>query len=144
MYPSVLFSWCFDPFYDILWSFDADKVRVIGYSNAPTMDQQNIESEPQFFRSERQLLQCTELCLPMDTELRYSDAQMAVFMLTMIYALSLSALAAIPTSLKEPTRSVLATSSENEELVQMASANRNEPRPSVVNSKLLLPNQFIV
>jgi hypothetical protein len=69
-----VFSWCFDPLYDILWSFDADKVRVIAYSNSPTIEQQN--AEPAFFRRERQMLQCTELFVPVDTELRFSDTQM--------------------------------------------------------------------
>ncbi|KAI6189442.1 RCR-type E3 ubiquitin transferase [Aphelenchoides bicaudatus] len=125
-------SWCFDPFYEILWCYDADKVKVLGYSNAPTIDQQNAQPEPSFFRNERQLLQCTELYLPVDTELRYSDQQTALFLLSTVYGLSLSALAAIPTSLKETTRSLIAVSSSTDEELanQVSIANRNDQQPS--------------
>lgn len=113
---------------------------MLGYSNAPTIEQQHAEPEPSFFKNERQLLQCTELYLPVDTELRYSDPQMAIFLLATVYGLSLSALAAIPTSLKEATRSLIAaTSTTDEELNQISIVNRNEQQPSV---SFMVVNRF--
>ncbi|KAI6207356.1 RCR-type E3 ubiquitin transferase [Aphelenchoides besseyi] len=102
-------SWCFDPIYDLLWSFDAEKFCVLGYSDAPRQNVEliNNDLEPPFFRTERQLLQSTELCVPAANSseadgpiARFSDAQLAVFMLSTTYGLSLSALAVIPTSIR--------------------------------------------
>lgn len=123
-----------------MWCYDADKVKVLGYSNAPTAEQQSTETEPSFFKNERQLLQCTELYLPVDTEVRYSDPQIAIFLLATVYGLSLSALAAIPTSLKEVTHSLIAgSSSVDEELNQMSIVNKNEQQPS---TSFMVVNRF--
>ncbi|KAI6226542.1 RCR-type E3 ubiquitin transferase [Aphelenchoides fujianensis] len=105
-------SWAFDPVYDILWSFDADRLQVVGFSDAPrsasaASEMADVELEPPFFRAERRLLQSTELCVPAvaagdsdGTGAKFTDAQLAVFMLSTAYGLSLSALAVIPTALR--------------------------------------------
>jgi E3 ubiquitin-protein ligase MYCBP2 len=137
------FSWYFDPSYDILWRFDADKVRVIAYSNSPTLEQQNAEAEPTFFKNERQLLQCTELYVPIDADLRFSDTQLALFMLSTAYGLNLSGLAAIPTTLKDATGSMVAVSSSaaDDDLGnQLSSANKNEAQQS---PSCLIVNRFL-
>lgn len=92
----LFFSWGFNPVYDVIYSFDSDDVCIKCYTDAPSIDQQQIEKEPPFFAEERQLLQSTELCIPSEFNERFSDIQMAVYMLTTVYGLSLSALAAIP------------------------------------------------
>ncbi|CAD5224052.1 unnamed protein product [Bursaphelenchus okinawaensis] len=89
-------SWCFNPMYDILWSFDAERVCIQGFTDGPSLQLQNVEKEPPFFCEERKLLQCTELCIPTDTNAKFSDEQLGVFLVSAVYGLSLSALAAIP------------------------------------------------
>lgn len=111
-------------------------MRITAYSNSPTIEQQDVESEPSFFRAERQLLQSTELFIPIDTDLRFSDTQMALFMLATIYGLSLSGLAAIPASIKEATNSSLVAVSlsvDDETENQAALSNKNDQSCMVVS-----------
>ncbi|CAD5232657.1 unnamed protein product [Bursaphelenchus xylophilus] len=89
-------SWCFNPIYDILWSFDAERVCIQGFTDGPSLELQNVEKEPPFFCEERKLLQSTELCIPTDNTTKFSDEQLAIFLISTVYGLSLSALAAIP------------------------------------------------
>ncbi|KAI6241073.1 RCR-type E3 ubiquitin transferase [Aphelenchoides fujianensis] len=90
--------WAFDPVYDVLWSFDADRLQVVGFSDAPRSSSA---------ASEMTDVESTELCVPAvaagDSDgagAKFTDAQLAVFMLSTAYGLSLSALAVIPTALR--------------------------------------------
>ena len=102
---------------------------MLGYSDAPTTDQQALEPEPPFFRAERQLLQCTELYVPNDTDLRFSDTQLALYLLSTAYGLSLSALAAIPAINKETNNESSNELPSNDELITSAA---NHPGSQLV------------
>lgn len=94
----------------MLWTFNDETFRVTAFSDskAPSNDTclpiSNLESlattitetmvastEPEILQKHRHLLQCTELCIPSENEPEFSDAQLAIFILSSVYSMSVFA-----------------------------------------------------
>ena len=96
-------AWSFDPSFDILWCYDAERVRVVGYVAAAAAGDTTADvlaDEPRFFHDERRLLCSTELMVPgggdaSGASTRFSDVQLAISLLCTVYGLNLSALASL-------------------------------------------------
>uniref|UniRef100_A0A7E4WAZ4 RCR-type E3 ubiquitin transferase n=1 Tax=Panagrellus redivivus TaxID=6233 RepID=A0A7E4WAZ4_PANRE len=102
-------SFSLDPYYNLLWSFDDETFKVTAFSDAPdgfndfefpianveslasTLVSSSVFAEPALLKQHRQLLQCPELCVPESSEPEFSDPQMAIFLLTTIYSITVLA-----------------------------------------------------
>ncbi|KAI1714938.1 PHR domain-containing protein [Ditylenchus destructor] len=96
-------SVCLDPRYSaLLWSFDAVRMRVFAHSldsqdsisvKSKSYDKSKQISEPSFLKKHRKFFATTALLLPSESENRFSDVQIAVYMLSMMYNLNIGAVA---------------------------------------------------
>lgn len=81
------FSFALDPLYaTVLWSYDPEGMRISAYADAP--GREDNELEPGFLDRHRRLMRATELCVPTEADVCFTDCQQAIFILSTVYSMS--------------------------------------------------------